>query len=66
MDWKQAIERWRALPQETRARIRRNRIPLNVAESMDFEKEPVDPRTLEQDHARRVTQREPSKPGSVS
>lgn len=42
MDWKQAIERWRALPQEERVRVRRSRIPLNVAESMAFEGEPVD------------------------
>lgn len=42
MDWKQAIERWRALPREERVRIRRSRIPLNVAESMAFEGEPVE------------------------
>lgn len=42
MDWKQAITRWRALPNEEKARTRRNRIPLNVAESMAFEGEPVE------------------------
>lgn len=42
MDWKQAIERWRSLLPEERARIRRDRIPLNVAESMAFEGEPVE------------------------
>ena len=66
MDWKQAIERWRALPQEERARIRRSRISLNVAESMDFEGEPVDLRMLEAEHARRMAQLGPSKPGSAS
>ncbi|MDQ3562620.1 MAG: hypothetical protein M3436_00240 [Pseudomonadota bacterium] len=41
MKWKQVIERWRTLPVEEQARIRRNR-PMNVAESMAFEGEPVD------------------------
>lgn len=41
MDWKRAIERWRSLPPQERARIRRNRIPTNVTESMAFEGEPV-------------------------
>ena len=41
MDWTQAIERWRNLPQEERARLRRSRIPLSVTESMAFEGEPV-------------------------
>ncbi len=66
MDWKQAIERWRALPQEERVRMRRGRIPLNVAESMEFEGETVDFRMLEEEHARRTAQRESSKPCSAS
>lgn len=37
MDWKQAIARWRALPATEQSRIRRSRIPLNVAESMTFD-----------------------------
>ena len=40
MDWKQVIERWQALPPEEQARLMRQRIPLNVAESMAFEGEP--------------------------
>lgn len=52
MDWKQAIERWRSLLPEERARIRRSRIPLNVAESMAFEGEPVDLTAMEAELAR--------------
>jgi hypothetical protein len=47
MDWKQVIRRWQALPLQEQARRRRLRIPLNVAESMAFEGEPVDQRILE-------------------
>ncbi len=66
MDWKQAIKRWRALPLEEQARIRRGRIPLNVAESMAFEGELVDLRMLETEHVRRMAQRDTSKRASVS
>lgn len=52
MNWKQAIDRWRELPPEERVRIRRDRIPLNVAESMAFEGEPVDLEMLRMEHAR--------------
>ncbi|MGQ0525493.1 MAG: hypothetical protein ACT4P8_17740 [Betaproteobacteria bacterium] len=55
MDWKQAIERWRSLPPEQRARLRRNRIPLNVAESMAFEGEPVELTVLRAELARLET-----------
>ena len=55
MDWKQAIERWRALLREERARIRRGRIPLNVAESMAFEGEPVELAALQAELARLTT-----------
>jgi hypothetical protein len=55
MDWKQAIQRWQALPPEEQSRLRRLRIPRNVAESMAFEGEPVDLRMLEAEHARRNT-----------
>ncbi|MCI0364360.1 MAG: hypothetical protein L0219_10785 [Phycisphaerales bacterium] len=37
MDWKQVIQCWQALPAEEQARMRRNRIPMSVAESMAFE-----------------------------
>lgn len=46
MNWKQKIERWRALPPAQQARLRRSRIPLNVAESMAFEGEAVDLKLL--------------------
>jgi hypothetical protein len=52
MNWQQAIERWRSLPRAERARIRRSRIPSNVAESMAFEGEPVELAAMEADLAR--------------
>ncbi|MFN0314854.1 MAG: hypothetical protein ACKVQA_07445 [Burkholderiales bacterium] len=55
MDWKQAIEHWRNLPPEERSRIRRDRIPLNVAESMAFEGEPVELAALQAELARLST-----------
>jgi len=55
MDWMQAIERWRSLPPAERSRIRRARIPLNVAESMAFEGEAVDLEMLRTEHARLET-----------
>ena len=66
MNWTKKIERWRALPPEEQARVRRSRIPLNVAESMAFEGEPVELAALEAEHARRMAQCEPSKPDSAS
>ncbi|MGH8644474.1 MAG: hypothetical protein ACREX4_08485 [Gammaproteobacteria bacterium] len=51
MRWKQAIERWRKLPAEEQARMRRNRIPMNVAESMAFEGEPVELAALQAEFA---------------
>ena len=66
MDWKRAIERWHSLPMEERGRIRRARIPLNVAESMAFEGEPVDLETLRAEFARLATPLDMSKRGSVS
>jgi hypothetical protein len=52
-DWKEAIRLWRALPEEEKARRRWARIPLNVAQSMAFEGEPVDLAVLEAQHALR-------------
>jgi hypothetical protein len=52
MDWKLAIACWRGLPQATRTRIRRDRIPLNLAESMAFEGEPVDLEAMKAERAR--------------
>ena len=66
MDWKQAIERWRSLPPEEQARIRRSRIPLNVAESMAFEGEPVDLAAMEAELGRLDRSPDTSKHVSVS
>ena len=52
MDWKQTIKRWRDLRSEEQGRIRRDRIPLNVAESMAFEGEPVELAALQTELAR--------------
>lgn len=66
MNWTQKIERWRALRPEEQARIRRSRIPLNVAESMAFEGEPVDLAALEAELARLDLQPATSKLASAS
>lgn len=66
MDWKQAITRWRALPDEEKARARRNRIPLNVAESMAFEGEAVDLKLLATELGRLDTLPDTSKRASGS
>lgn len=50
MDWREAIAAWRRLPPEEKQRIRLARIPLNVAESMAFEGEPVDIEELKRQH----------------
>jgi hypothetical protein len=54
MKWREVISRWRSLPETERARIRRSRIPRQVALSMTFEGEPVDQRMLEAELARRT------------
>jgi hypothetical protein len=41
MKWKENIIRWRSLPPEEKLRRRWEAIPLNVAQSMAFEGEPV-------------------------
>lgn len=66
MDWKRAIERWRSRTLEERTRARRARLPLNVAESMAFEGEPVELAALRAEHARLVAQSAASKPGATS
>jgi hypothetical protein len=53
VDWQQAIENWRRLPQDEKDRIRWQRIPLNVAQSMEFAGEPVSLEMLEAEHAKR-------------
>jgi hypothetical protein len=42
MGYVEAIDRWRALPDATRRRLRWQAIPQQVADSMAFEGEPVD------------------------
>ena len=61
MDWKQTIEYWRNLPPEKQRRIRRSRIPTNVAESMAFEGEPVELTALQAELARLDTPPDTSK-----
>ncbi len=53
MDWKLAIENWRRLPADEKARRRWALIPLKVARSMAFAGEPVSLAVLEAEHARR-------------
>ncbi len=66
MTWQQAIERWRSLPRAARSRIRRSRIPRNVAESMAFEGEPVELAAMEAELARLEIQPDTSKRASGS
>lgn len=48
----EAIRRWRALTPERKMQLRLDAIPLNVARSMAFEREPVDIQTIRAIHAR--------------
>ena len=41
MTWQENIQRWRELPMERKLQIRWEAIPLDVAESMAFEREAV-------------------------
>lgn len=65
MDWKQAIEHWRALSPEQQRQIRRQRLPRKVARSMAFEGEPVDQKMLEDELVRLTQQRATSIPRSA-
>lgn len=47
----EAIRRWRALTPERKMQLRWEAIPLNVARSMAFEREPVDIQTIRAIHA---------------
>jgi hypothetical protein len=66
MNWQQAIQQWRDLPETEKHRLRWQRIPLNVAQSMAFEGEPVNLETLQTEHARRPMPPVTSRPGSAS
>lgn len=65
MTWTQNIAQWRSLPAERKLQIRRDAIPLDVAQSMAFEREPVEIKVIRETlatHARK-TRRGSSKPG---
>ena len=66
MTWQQAIQHWRDLPETEKHRIRWQRIPLNVAQSMAFEGEPVSLEALEAEHARLPMPLATSRPDSAS
>lgn len=50
MSYLEVIRRWRALPAEQQLKLRWAAIPQQVADSMAFEGEPVDPAWLTQLH----------------
>jgi hypothetical protein len=52
MTYLETIRRWKALPPERKLQLRWEAIPLNVARSMAFEREPVDLETIRALHAR--------------
>ena len=52
MTWIENIERWRQLPAEEKLLRRWKAIPRDVAQSMAFEGESVDIKTLHEIHAR--------------
>ena len=63
MTWQENIRRWQALPAERKLQIRLEAIPLDVAESMAFEREPVSVEKIREilDRAMpRATSRHPS------
>lgn len=47
----ETIRQWRALPPERKLQLRWDAIPLNVARSMAFEREPVPLETIRAIHA---------------
>jgi hypothetical protein len=48
----ETIRQWKALPPERKLRLRWDAIPLNVARSMAFEREPVVLETIRAIHSR--------------
>ncbi len=48
MNWTETIHQWRRLPAEEKLRRRWQSIPMDVAQSMAFEKEPVEIRRLQE------------------
>jgi len=66
MTWLESIARWRALPPQEKIRIRLQRVPHQVAQSMAFEREPVSLSRLEELHRRLNAPRAASTPRSDS
>lgn len=52
MNWTDTIRNWRRLPEQEQMRRRWEAIPLDVAQSMAFEREPVSLNRLQEIHAR--------------
>ena len=52
MTWIENVQQWRRLPAEEKLLRRWRAIPRDVAQSMAFEREPVDQATLERQLAR--------------
>ena len=48
MNWVQSIQQWRRLPAAEKLRRRWQAIPQDVAQSMAFEREPVEIRRLQE------------------
>ena len=65
MIWNETINRWRKLPDSVRRDVRWQRVPRQVALSMAFEKEPVDPQWLTTLHLQ-ATPPAPLKPRAAS
>lgn len=51
MTYLETIRRWRALPPERKLQLRWEAIPLDVAQSMAFEREPVPEEAIRAIHA---------------
>jgi len=52
MTYIETIRQWKALPPERKLQLRWEAIPLNVARSMAFEREPVDIEMIRAIHTR--------------
>jgi len=46
MNWQENIHRWQRLPAQRKLQLRWEAIPLDVAQSMAFEREPVPVETI--------------------
>ena len=62
MSWKQNIQTWRALPPEERQRRMLVQSPLQVWQSMAFEREPVSLKRLQARHRLLMQQSRDSSP----